>query len=244
MKTITILTSQNVPIEYDLAAVRDRLLAALLDVVAVFISYIIFVFIVLRDSNFLNDRFGEVFVVYFSFVVFVLYQILCEMFLGGTLGKKALNIKTIRLDGQELTLGDHVVRSVFYLIDCFITSGFLAIVMVMSTDFSQRLGDMATNTTVIKLRKQYNFSLANILSISSLDNYEPVYPQVANLREEDLILVKIMLNRHRKYNNDAHTDAIHQCAQRLQQILEIPYYQGDVYSFLNTILKDYIVLTR
>jgi uncharacterized RDD family membrane protein YckC len=246
MKNITIYTAQNVPVEYELAVARDRILAALLDALVFFVIYYIAIFLIASTAgNVFFERFGAVFFFqFFPLFLFLGYHVFCDVLTGGTLGKKALKIKVIRLDGNEITLGDHGIRAAFYIIDCFVTLGFMAIVLVMSTEKAQRFGDMAANTTVIKLRPTTVFNLNDILSISTLSSYQPIYPQVVNLKEDDMILVKTILNRYRNYNNAAHQEAIASSVQRLQEILEIKDLQGDYFAFLNIILKDYIVLTR
>lgn len=247
MKNITIHTSQNVPIEYELATTRDRIIAALLDLTIFTFGYFasfIFISSLGISSAWFSGFGGRFTIMYLPILLFLGYHVMCDTFAGQMIGKKAMAIKVIRLDGNDLTIGDHALRAAFYLIDCLITYGFLAIVLVMSTENAQRLGDMATNTSVIKLRPSNNFNLIDILSISSLENYEPVYPQVVNLKEEDMILVKNIFNRSRAYNYDVHHQALTTCVQRLQSILEIKQFEGDYYAFLNTILKDYIVLTR
>lgn len=246
MKNITIHTAQNVPIEYELASSQDRIFAAILDAIGFFFSYLVlFLVVASAGASALTDRFGAVFFMqFFPMFLFLCYLVVFDVLLGGSLGKKALKIQVIRLDGKELTLGDHAIRAAFYLIDCFVTLGFMAIVLVMSSEKGQRLGDMAANTTVIKLRPANTFSLMDILSISSLDSYQPVYPQVVNLKEEDMLLVKTILTRARIYQNTAHQIAVEECAAHLQHILAIDDFRGNNFTFLNTILKDYIVLTR
>lgn len=248
MKSISIMTSQNVAIEYELAATRDRIFASILDLIVFYVPY--YILILLFASSYmakiwLSDRFGSVFFfMFFPIFLFLCYHVLCETFIGQTVGKKALGIRCVRLDGEQLSIGDHALRAAFYLIDCFLTSGFLAIVLVMSSEKAQRFGDMAANSTVVKLNATNTFRLKDILAISSLENYQPIYPQAAKLKEEDVILIKNILNRRTQYNYIAHQNAVIQCALRLKEILEIPQITTDYYTFLNTILKDYIVLTR
>lgn len=248
MKNISIMTSQNVAIEYELAATRDRIFASILDCLVFFIPYYISMLLFASSRMaqlWLSDRFGSIFFfTFFPIFLFLCYHVMCETFIGQTVGKKAIGIRCIRLDGERLSIGDHALRAAFYLIDCFLTSGFLAIVLVMSSEKAQRFGDMAANSTVVKLNASNSFRLKDILAISSLDNYQPMFPQAAKLKEEDVILIKNLLSRRSQYNYEAHQNAVVQCALRLKEILEIQTISTDYYSFLNTILKDYIVLTR
>ena len=56
---------------------------------------------------------------------------------------------------------------------------------------------MAANTTIIKVgNTRFQFSLQDILGISSLDNYQPTYPQVRSLSERDMIFIKNTISRY------------------------------------------------
>lgn len=247
MKTIAIKTAQNVQVDYELAHTRDRIFAALIDVIAFTLLYYIAILVIASSGMNHNwfEGFGALFFLQLlPIFLFLNYLTFSEAFLGYSLGKKILGIRVVRIDGEQLTMSDHLMRAIFYLLDCLFTAGFLAIVMVMSTEKAQRLGDFAANTTVIKLRSSTAFYLGDILAISSLDNYEPVYPQVVHLKEEDMILVKNVIARYRKYNNSAHEKTVVDCVTQIQKVLSIEKFNGDYIGFLNTILKDYIVLTR
>ena len=107
-----------------------------------------------------------------------------------------MGIRVVRVDGQEPGLSDYLLRAVFHIVDSVFSSGILAAVFISSSSNNQRLGDMTANTTVIRLRHQLQFGLSDILGINSLDNYELTYPQVQQLAEEDMLLIKNMLARY------------------------------------------------
>ena len=244
-KTIEIRTTQNVTIEYELAGLRERALAWMLDSALVFIGFILMnVLITLLLGNV-----GHWWGLFFGLMLFLgyfLYHILFEILRRGqTPGKMALGIKVVRLDGKDPEWSDVTLRALLQLVDSLFSLGIVGGLLVKTSAKSQRLGDMAANTTIIKLQSSnYNFRLADILSISSLQNYQPVYPQVRNLSERDMIFVKTALARLSTYPNQAHGELVEDLVSRLMVLLELEQRPHNRVEFLKTLLKDYIVLTR
>lgn len=247
MRTIEIRTTQNVTIEYELAPIRERILAAFIDVMVAGAGYVGVILIILSvSSQALDGGFlPYIFFILLPILLFLSYHFLFEWLAGGqSLGKKALGVKVIRLDGKEPELSDYLLRSFFLLLDGIFSTGLLGILLISSSPKSQRLGDIIATTTVIRLRSSMRFRLQDILRIDSLEAYEPKYPEVQRLNEEDMLLVKTVINRSRLYRNQAHEDAVDQLASKLANLLGIPETPRDKIGFLRTLLRDYIVLTR
>lgn len=249
-KSIDINTTQNVTIEYELASLYERIGAWLLDAIMIGLVYGIFAFLVistLGDLIFTEGGVGwGIFLWLLFFLFFFGYHFLFEILNAGqTLGKAALNLKVVRLDGREADWNDVLIRSSLYLVDALATGGLVGMLLIKTTTKSQRLGDMAANTTVIKVLNQSSrFSLREILNISTIDKYQPVYPQVRQLTEKDMIFIKTVLNRYQRYGNAAHAEAVDELAIHLQPILGIEKLPNNRVEFLRTLLRDYIVLTR
>ena len=246
-KSIEITTTQNVTIEYELAQLRERVLAFLLDVVLVLIAYFIAFQLILlfASSDVFNSMGWQVTLGILPFMLFFGYNILFEILrIGQTPGKMAMGIKVVRLDGKEPEWSDVVLRSTLHLVDT-IFSVVIGALLIKTTDKCQRLGDMSANTTVIKISgTQSRFKLQDILSISSLDTYEPVYPQVRNLAEKDMIFIKNVITRSQRYPNYAHEAVVEDLVSHLMPILDIEQRPLNRIEFLKTLLRDYIVLTR
>jgi uncharacterized RDD family membrane protein YckC len=246
-KTIEITTTQHVTIEYDLASLRERILAWVLDAIAVGIGYSflrILFFIVLKEESLAMG--WQMFVQVFLFILYFAYLTCFEIWNGGqTLGKKALGIKVVRLDGKDPEWSDVLLRSLLHLIDTLFTAGIVGVLLIKTTPRQQRLGDMAAQTSVIKLfSSDYYFRLDSILSLTSTANYVPVYDQVRQLSEKDMLFIKTVLDRQRKYPNAAHEQAIENLALHLRDLLELERPNTTDQDFLKTLLRDYIVLTR
>ncbi|RMG81357.1 MAG: RDD family protein [Bacteroidetes bacterium] len=248
MHSIEIQTTQNVPITCELAGLSSRILAFLTDLLVVGVVWwaICMIASVFLEDDFWDDYFSQAFF-YFFLPVFglVLYFFLWETLSAGqTAGKKLMNIKVVRLDGKEPGGTEYLLRAVFQILDVGLSLGALAILCITSSGRRQRLGDLAAHTTVIQMESGGKFKLEDILQIGTLENYTPQYPGVRIFTERDMLFVKNTLMRYRKYKTPGHALAVHELAQHLAEILEIENLPRDKAAFLNTLIKDYIVLTR
>lgn len=248
MKTIEIRTAQNVVIEYELAVLRERALAFAIDFFIILMIY--FFVVVLLFGRLLGSLMGGgmlagILYGLFPLILFMGYHLFSEIMANGqTWGKRAMGIRVVRIDGQEPGLSDYLLRAVFHIVDSIFSSGILAALFISSSSNNQRLGDMTANTTVIRLRHNLQFDLADILNINSLDNYDPAYPQVQRLTEQDMLLLKNMIARYRSHRNSAHQQALLELTERLKNVLEIDTLPPDRIEFLKTLIRDYIVITR
>jgi hypothetical protein len=178
-------------------------------------------------------------------VGFLGYHLLSEVLGNGqSWGKKSMGIQVVRLDGREPGLSDYLLRAVFHIVDTITSVGILASLLISTTAKNQRLGDITANTTVIRIRQNRRFKLEDILRINTLEDYEPQYPAVRQLSEQDMLLVKNVVNRYQTYHNPAHRQAVEELVDRLQELLHIEETPPDKIGFLKTLIRDYIVLTR
>jgi uncharacterized RDD family membrane protein YckC len=246
-KTIEITTTQHVTIEYDLASLRERMLAWLLDFIIVVVGYFflrILISVILQEDS--MEIGWQMFIWISFFLLYFAYLTCMEIWNAGqTIGKKALGIKTVRLDGKEPEWTDVLLRAVLHLVDTLFSMGMVGILLIKTTPRQQRLGDMAAQTSVIKLfSNDFYFRLDSILSLSSTANYKPVYAQVRQLSEKDMLFIKTVLDRYRNHPNLAHEQAMESLTLHLCEILEINGKAESDSDFLKTLLRDYIVLTR
>ncbi len=244
MQTIEIRTTQNVTIEYELASLRERFFSIFIDGLIVGSFYFVLVMILantIGDLFFENPALGSLMLIGF----FIFYQLFSEILADGqSWGKKAMGIKVVRLDGKEPNLSDYLLRAVFHIIDSVMSLGILAALMISSSNKNQRLGDMTANTTVIRIKFNLRFRLEDILKINTIEDYEPTYPEVRRLNEKDMLLIKTIISRYRKYRNRAHQEVVNELVQNLVRQLDITETPKDKIAFLKTLIRDYIVLTR
>jgi len=187
MESINIRTSQNVIINYELAPLRDRFLGLFVDILIV--GLVCFLLIWLLSS--FGSELLQALLSYSFFILFLFYSLGLEILNNGqTIGKKAAGIKVVKLDGSEPSFSDFLMRTVFHLIDTYLCIGVLGAIFIATSENRQRMGDRAANTVIVKLKTVSNFSLKDILNISTTEDYEPVYTEIKNISEQDMLVIK------------------------------------------------------
>ncbi len=240
MKTLQITTTQNVRIDYEIARLTDRFLAWLIDVIVIVVAIMIYVF-TMASFDVREDWAFELVI----YMILFLYTPAMEILNNGqTLGKMALRMKVMTIHGKNPEIIDFVIRWCFRMVDIYATAGGLAAILVSSGTYGQRLGGVLSNTTVVKLEPSKHFNLRELLRISTAENYEPQYPKVRQLSEQDMLTIKNALSRYKKYRNSAHKEVVLAAADRVEELLDISRGELNQYKFLQVLIKDYIVLTR
>jgi uncharacterized RDD family membrane protein YckC len=153
MKKVKITTPENIEVEYTLADIGSRIGAALIDMLLQTLIIIILgvaVFLVVYYSpDFWSKYNGWVIgVSIFLFAVITYgYFVIMELTMNGmTLGKKLLKIRTIRNNGQPITLKHSAIRNLFRV---FIDNYGVGVVLIFLTKQHKRIGDFAASTIVV-----------------------------------------------------------------------------------------------
>lgn len=243
MPNIDINTSQNVTISYELAKLRERVMAWFIDFIILwFGSYLLAIAFAFAFKS-QTGMYLYVYLVILPFSTF--YTLLWESLGNGrTPGKRLLRLKVVRIDGRQPVFFDYLLRWVFRLTDIWLSVGSLAAILISSTERSQRMGDLLSNTVVVRSRSSWELNLKDILKIRTREEYEPRYPAVRSIREEDMLLIKQLLERNARFANRAHREAVFQAAERMAYLIGLPSVPDKKEEFLKDCIKDYIVLTR
>lgn len=241
MKTIEIETSHNITIEYELANLGARGGALLIDLIVMFFYWMLVFF---AFANELATGGDSVIALIMMLPVFT-YSLWTEfLFSGRTVGKMALGIRVVSVDGQLATLGNYFMRWTMRLVDIWFSAGGMAAIFITSSFRSQRIGDVIGGTTVIKNRPTNSYSINDILKIKSTTEHEPTYLNVVRFTDEDMILIKSALTRLNRYPNAAHKTLVKNLCTKCMELLNLEEMPKDRIKFLNALLQDYIVLTR
>lgn len=236
MRTIEITTSQNVTIKYELASASQRVFAFILDLIVLFIFVRIMAFVV-GDNPYM---------IMFFIVPFILfYSLYSELLMNGaTLGKKAVGIQVVKIDGTEPGFIDYFGRWATRIAEIFFSIGSVALIMVSTTPNGQRLGDILSGTTLIKTKTSSQFTLKNIVKLKNADDYKPKYPEVRFLTEEEMVLVKRIVDRHAQYDNVKNNLLVSRTANKIKERLGINPKVKAGPQFLKDLIKDYVILSR
>ena len=229
MDTLKIDTSQNIDIEQPIASIGERIAAMLLDFL--FMMSYIAIFAIIAGGL----HYSWMLLVVYLPVAF--YSLISELSMNGqSWGKKILKIKVIKMDGTPTSFSSYFLRWIIQLVEVFAFFGSLATITIILNRKGQRLGDIAANTTVIRLRNR-NFKGTIFTQIP--DNYSVVYPEITKLSTEDIYTIKEVLELLNSTKNQSQTVVIlTKTRQVIERKLNIQSNQ-DTVRFLQTIISDY-----
>lgn len=231
MSTIRIQTTQNVTLEYEVASVGQRIVATIIDNLILFgwaVACMALLSMVGVDEG--MPALGILLVG----IPFIFYHLASEiLFNGQSLGKKAQDIKVIRLDGTRPRVGDYLLRWVLRIVDTGIFGGLVAVVVVASNGKGQRVGDLAAGTAVVSTRpRQAGGALAPAMTDAS---YVVVFPQAALLADHDVATIRQLLAKSLEHENYL---LLNEVANKVKGLTGIQTDLGDE-AFLRTILRDH-----
>lgn len=234
MQSISVKTAQNVNISYEAASIGDRIIAFLIDAIIRF-TYLMGV------TTMLNQLGIEV-PMTVNLVIMspaLIYYLWMEIFFNGqSLGKMALNMKVVMLDGSRPTLGAYLLRWVLRILDITLFTGGIAVITILINGKGQRLGDVAANTTVVKLQKQISVKRHELLK-KMPESYKPTFEQCSQLSDADIAVILEALSIFKKTGN---RNPVMAAEKKVKELLDIKAEMPSV-QFLYTIVRDYNYLT-
>ena len=256
MKSIEFESAQNVKIEYELASVGQRAAAALIDFFAFIIYFVVFG-MVMGFTGFFEADYGS-----FLFLQLLLMKIpwifynptIEYLTQGQSLGKYILGIRVVTVSGERPGLREVFTRWIFkgdflwisadFFVLFWFGIGLMGIVYAGTSERRQRIGDVMANTIVIRNRSSIRYSLKDVLSIKNQENYTPQYPNAIGFTDEDMLLIKNTIQRLRANPNPATKKFAIELADESARLLGLPETPAKRMQFLQTLLQDYVVLTR
>ncbi|MBI3510923.1 MAG: RDD family protein [Bacteroidetes bacterium] len=236
-----ILTTQNVAINYQTANIGERLLARLLDLVF-FTAYLMIAFFILGEvvqSMKWEDQQQYSSVIGILIPVPILtYTLWCEsIFNGRTIGKIIMGLKVVKTNGTPAGIGDFAFRWATRLFEGELGAlTCLALPVAIISNKTQRIGDMIAGTIVIKT-KQKSF-LRNTILANINPNYRVVFPQVANLSDRDLNIIRDVMAQSFETGNHRLLEYL---GHKVKTVMGVypPPQQLPTAQFLNIVLADY-----
>jgi uncharacterized RDD family membrane protein YckC len=230
MQTISVRTTQNVAIQYPVASVGDRILAYILDMI-IMIAYVVAVV-----ALFINIELEIVWVWVMMIVIpMFFYPLAFEIFMNGqSPGKRAMNIQVVRLDGTQPAIGNYVLRWLMGLVDFYVLSGAIAVIVIAANGKGQRIGDIVAGTCVVKLIHQREIT-ANEVFITTENTYQATFPQVTQLESRDIELIQRALEANVNFDN---IQPVLMVAEKVKSMLNV---QTDLppAEFLYTVVRDF-----
>lgn len=247
MSELSITTTQNVSINFNAAGVGERIIAYLLDFL-IKMAYSIVIYLVVYDvmglENSMQNADGwTMAVIWFVINIPVIFYtlILESIFQGQTLGKRAMRIRVIKIDGYQAGFGDHLMRWLCRLVDVWIAfgTGIVGLGFMMGTNKTQRLGDLAAGTAVITLKN--NISIDHTILREVESDYRPTYPLVIKLTDND---VRIIKETYEHALEAADFMQMEKLQDKIIHVTGIKSVSHNATAFIDTLLNDYNYYTQ
>jgi uncharacterized RDD family membrane protein YckC len=210
------VTAEAVRLHADIAGVGSRTIALIVDTFLQGVVLLPVLFVSLGDG--LGGP-GEAVVI--GIIVFVLLWLYFPAFewlwRGQTPGKRFQGIRVVRTDGQPVGLAPVLVRNLIRVVDVTLLP-FLAVISMVITRRSQRLGDLAAGTMVVRERALVAPSTLSLGAPSSVYSPTPTL-DTSGMTERDYTVLRTFLTRRTTLDEKARRALAARLAARLREQL-------------------------
>lgn len=232
-----IITNQFVRIAQTPASIAERISARLIDGIAIFIICISVFYLTVT----INPGDGFFWLMCLFAIGIWLWDFLWETFNDGkTPGKWMMKIRVVNKDGSRPNLGSFFMRWLLGNID--IGCSCIGLLFILLTKDSQRLGDLAAGTMVIKEVNIEDIHVSLDEFYYAKKDYHPTYEEAKNLSQAQVEVIEKTVYS----GNDKHEEQVDALARKVAKFLGIEdqlkasLQKGNSKEkFLATILHDY-----
>ncbi|MCK0161996.1 RDD family protein [Allomuricauda sp. F6463D] len=236
MEQFQIETAQNITINQNTSHLGERMVAYIIDGFVIFCyTILMIVFLISLDID-LEDQWA--FYLILSLPAFFYYLLLETLMDGKTIGKSAMNLRVVKLDGSKPNFGNYFVRWALRIIDVGLTSGGAAVLTILIRGKGQRIGDIAAGTTVISEKKRV--SLKDTLLRELSEEYKPIFPQVTLFKDQEMQTIKELYDTAKLNGNHK---IIVSLDKRIKEVLDVQTTLQPI-EFVDVIIKDYNYYTQ
>ncbi len=170
-RTLSITTPEQATLEWQIAGIGSRAIAALIDA-----GFLLLCYVLLLLGLFAANRAGtghplalsgmttpgnyEI-ALYILLLVFLplLYFVLFEgLWNGQTPGKRLIKLRVVSQSGQSISFFSALARNIVRIVDFLPTGYLIGMICILLTKREQRLGDLAAGTVVIMDRRSTSLS--------------------------------------------------------------------------------------
>ena len=236
-----IVTPEAVLLEFSEAGLGSRSLAFIVDL-AVRIALLYAAVLVLGAGGVVV---GETAVIVLlaatGFTIVLVYPVACETIWNGrTPGKMLVGLRVVTVEGAPVRFRHAAVRAALGLVELIATAGSIAIVTALATARSQRLGDLAAGTIVVRER-QASSSSQPVFFLPP-PGWEPFAGalDVSRLDEDAYVLVRSYLLRVMQLRQPARQQRAEELSQAVCDTIGVQLPPGtDLQGFLVTVAAAY-----
>jgi uncharacterized RDD family membrane protein YckC len=238
MGLLRIPTTQNVTLEYETASVGERIAATLIDWVVmagwvILWALVLFAWLDLDRLNY--EDLATILGMALIALPLFLYHLVSEVFFRGqSIGKRWMQIRVISMTGAPPRFTQYLLRWALRTVDNFLY-GIVAIACILGGGRGQRLGDLAANTAVVRVKPRQNRAANHLFAAAQDPNYRVTFPEVVSLSDHDVRLVQELVTQSEQ-RGAYHILA--DVARRVRTITGVQTAMPD-HEFLLVVLRDY-----
>ncbi|MER3318574.1 MAG: RDD family protein [Allomuricauda sp.] len=236
MEQFQIETAQNITINQNTSHLGERMLAYIIDSFIIVCYTILVVFFLVSLEIDIEDQWAFYLILTLpAFFYYLLFETLMD---GKTIGKGAMKLRVVKLDGSKPNFGNYFVRWALRIIDVSLTSGGAAVLTILIRGKGQRIGDIAAGTTVISEKKRV--SLKDTLLRELPEDYKPTFPQVTVFKDQEMQTIKELYDKSKLNGNH---NVIVSLDKRIREVLGVQTTLQPI-EFVDVIIKDYNYYTQ
>ncbi len=264
MANLNVKTSFNTKLQFNANSMARRIVAYVLDVLVMALYVYVLVTILDQIDFDLGDEYdpdaywiSRGWIALLSLPI-IFYTLVSEVVSGGyTLGKYAMGIKVVKIDGFQPTFVEFFIRWIFRVVDIYsvvivaivlaneiliglamATTGMVGIIAITASRKGQRLGDQVAGTTVIRSKLRQDIKITILQNLE--DGYKPMYPQVVKLSDNDARIIKETYENAVRIND---TKLMLKLVSKIEDVIQIKN-TIEPKDFIRIVLKDFNYYTQ
>jgi uncharacterized RDD family membrane protein YckC len=223
---LTLETPEQLEINYNIARLGSRFIAALWDTFFIVCLEILLVFgtylVIDQIEGVIGDAVNWIvgIMVFMVFAIFWGYYVIFELLWNGqSPGKRLTGIRTVRYNGAPIGLSESAIRNIVRIIDFFPGAYGFGVISMFADLKSRRLGDFAAGTLVVHDKVPVSLDTLGKQVTTDTRLLEPALPNLHRLEESEVEAVRRFLQRRDTLQNDIQLAA--HLATRLRSKLEL-----------------------
>ncbi len=208
------VTPEAIRLHADVAGVGSRSIALLVDA---FLQALVLVPVLLVSlgAGFSGSGATIVFAIVVFLVLWLYFPVFEWFWRGQTPGKRSQRIRVVRTDGQPAGLAPILVRNLVRIVEVMILP-FLAVISMVVTSRSQRLGDLAAGTMVVRERA---LPAPSVLSLGGAGDAPSSTLDTSRMTERDYTVLRTFLTRRSTLDDNARRELAARLATRVREQL-------------------------
>ncbi|MEN8906339.1 MAG: RDD family protein [Clostridiales bacterium] len=244
---LSILTPENVYIEYELAGLGSRFISVFVDHVLQFIIICLFyVPIILFEDYIKSIMIFDLFSLYNSILFIIILIVMFGYFvffdivlLGRSPGKFVLGLKVIKENGNPINILDsflrNIIRAAYLLPILYLVDG----IFILLNKKNKRFGDYLSNTVVVKIEKRdikSKLILLQNIEESHKDDLERSKKIAFRINGKEYRILKDFISRYNEIGTNV-KDLELELKRYFEKKFDVEVRDIDSYKFLKEVYK-------